>query len=440
VVTIIVGMTMLGTMPATGAATSIGTEDLKDNSVTSAKIQDYVPPPSGIPIIGGIATGIQTVDIANNAITTAKLAANAVTNDKVSGIDASKIISGTLAAARIPALTATQIPALDAAKIATGTLSVARIPGLDASKITSGTLAAAQIPALDAGKIATGVLSADRIPMLNARQKISDGTITEPQIDHNAGLSAEILMHGMLNPDRVPPLYKDGWTATGAGRIDASFIGTGTYKNWVAGMPASMITGLSLTAAQIPALDAGKITSGLLNAAQIPGLDAAKIISGTFGTARLTDGAVTSAKILDGTITSADIQDDSITTNDIKDHSIQGPDIIAGTIGTGELTNGAITTGKISDGAVTSAKLAKHYLAGESIYNGKGFKIAQDIDNKGIRAPASCTCSVPTLAYTCNCWVVEVMIDEVSVYAYAYDKGGNDMAKTATIDWIVVEQ
>jgi hypothetical protein len=353
-------------------------------------------------------------------------------------ITADKII-GTLNINQIPSLTADKIPALTSTWA--GTVAASKITGLTANMIPA--LPSTWTGTVDVSKISgTGTLSADRIPMLDANKKIATGTITEPQIDHNAGLSAEILMHGALNPDRVPPLYKASWTATGAGRIDASFIGTGTYNNWVAGMPASMLTG-ALPIGLLPStwpgtVDASKISG--LTLAMLPTITGAKIGSKTITNDNIADGTITGAKILDGTITSADIQDDSITTNDIKDHSIQGPDIIAGTIGTGELTNGAITTGKISDGAVTSAKLAKHYLAGESIYNGKGFKIAQDIDNKGIRAPASCTCSVPTLAYTCNCWVVEVMIDEVSVYAYAYDKGGNDMAKTATIDWIVVEQ
>jgi len=325
----------------------------------------------------------------------------------VPGLDASKIISGTFATDRIPGLTADKIPGLDAAKIISGTLSSARIPALTA----------AQIPALDAAKIATGVLSTDRIPVLNARQNIASGTITEPLIDHNAGLSAEILMHGMLIPNRVPPLYKEGWTAEGAGRIDASFIGTGTYNNWVAGMPASMITG-TLDSARIPGLDAGKITTGTLAAALIPGLDAAKITTGTFGTARLTDNAVTSAKIADGTITSADIQNDAITTDDIKDHSIQGPDIIAGTIGSGELMSGAVTAAKISNGAVTSAKLAKRYMGGSFLTTPGAVDCyyAYDSAITDVSTPASCACSVvstsdnthPYFKYFCNCFVESV--------------------------------
>lgn len=82
-------------------------------------------------ITGGTA-GVG-VKIAANTITSANLATGAVTNAQLaSGIDASKITTGTLPVA--------QVPSLDATKITTGTFAAARIPGLDASTIVSGTL------------------------------------------------------------------------------------------------------------------------------------------------------------------------------------------------------------------------------------------------------------------------------------------------------------
>lgn len=59
---------------------------------------------------------------------------------------------------------------LDASKITSGTLAAARIPGLDASKITTGTLAADRIPGLDAGKITSGTLADARLPGNLARR------------------------------------------------------------------------------------------------------------------------------------------------------------------------------------------------------------------------------------------------------------------------------
>ena len=69
------------------------------------------------------------------------------------------------------------LTALPAAQI-TGTLDAARIPALDTAKITTGTLDAARIPALDTAKITTGTLDAARIPTLNQNTTGSAGSAT----------------------------------------------------------------------------------------------------------------------------------------------------------------------------------------------------------------------------------------------------------------------
>ena len=55
-------------------------------------------------------------------------------------------------------------PKTTAANIISGTLAAARIPDLSANKITSDTLAAARIPNLDASKITTGTISTSVLP------------------------------------------------------------------------------------------------------------------------------------------------------------------------------------------------------------------------------------------------------------------------------------
>jgi hypothetical protein len=71
---------------------------------------------------------------------------------------------------------------VDASKVASGTLDAARIPGLPASKITSGTFDTARIPSLDASKVNTGTFAAARIP----------------------NLPASVITSGTLDPARVP--------------------------------------------------------------------------------------------------------------------------------------------------------------------------------------------------------------------------------------------
>lgn len=103
-------------------------------------------------------TSVGTTELANGAVTADKLGTNAVTNIKVSAVDASKITTGTLDQDRLPStinankivsvssstIEAAAVPSIDASKITTGTLGTSRIPDLSAAKITSGTLQVAQ--------------------------------------------------------------------------------------------------------------------------------------------------------------------------------------------------------------------------------------------------------------------------------------------------------
>ena len=79
-----------------------------------------------------------------------------VSASPVTTFDASAIISGVLAGARIPNLNAN--------KINSGTLNVNRIPNLPASRITSGEFNVNRIPDLDASQVTTGIFDAARIP------------------------------------------------------------------------------------------------------------------------------------------------------------------------------------------------------------------------------------------------------------------------------------
>lgn len=183
---------------------------------------------------------------------------------QIPNLPASKITSGTLAAARIPSLDASKITSgmLDLARIPS--IDASRVPNIDASKVTTGTFAAARIPSLDASKITTGTFAADRIPSL-AASKIASGTLSADRIPN---ISAAKITSGTLAADRIPSL-------------DAAKIASGT-----------------LAAARIPSLDASKITSGTLGTARVPSLDASKITSGTLPIARGGTGATTAAAAL----------------------------------------------------------------------------------------------------------------------------------------------
>jgi hypothetical protein len=177
--------------------------------------------------------------------------------EQIPWLDASKINSGVLDAARVPALTADVIPNLDASKINSGTFDPARIPAL-----TIG-----QIPDIDALKITSGILDPTRIPVLTT------GNI--PNLD------ASKINSGTFDSARMPIITTDNIP-----NLDASKINSGTFDS--ARIPA-------LAIGQIPDIDASKITAGTLAIARIPNLDTSKVNSGIFDLARIP--ALTTDKI-----------------------------------------------------------------------------------------------------------------------------------------------
>ena len=214
------------------AASAVGTAEIEQDSITNNLIATNAVNADSI-AAGAVGTPEIAIDavtndkIATDAVNTDSIAPNAVTNtelaggitdDKISGMSASKLIglvqdgqisglsaskvSGTLTTAnipnldankitsgifdlaRIPSITADRVPELDADKITTGIFATARIPDLNASKITSGTLAAARIPNLDADKFTSGIVDLARLPQLPS-SKIGPGAITNVKIGAN---------------------------------------------------------------------------------------------------------------------------------------------------------------------------------------------------------------------------------------------------------------
>ena len=179
------------------------------------------------------------------------------------------------------------------ATVFSGTLSAAQIPALDAAKITSGTLGVGLIPNLDAAKITTGVFDANRIPALDG-SKLTTGTVADTR------LSANVALLNGTNAFTGTNNFAGVTVATNANNQFAGvFTGDGAG---LTNLPAAVFSG-TLTAAQIPALDATKIATGTLGVTQIPNLDAAKITTGVFDANRIP--ALDGSKLTTGTVADA---------------------------------------------------------------------------------------------------------------------------------------
>lgn len=202
----------------------------------------------------------------------------------IPGLDASKIISGVLAATNIPNIT--KAMSTDLQSVITnifGTSSIGTIlqapaiPGLDASKIISGILNATNIPNI------TKAMSTDLQSVItNIFGTSSIGTVLQaPAIP---GLDASKIVSGILAATNIPNITKA--MSTDLQSVISNIFGTSNI-------------GTILQAPAIPGLDASKIISGILNATNIPNItktmstDLAKMF-GLFGSRGSTGANVVS--------------------------------------------------------------------------------------------------------------------------------------------------
>lgn len=194
-------------------------------------------------------TGQALIDTA--VIKTSMIADAAITNAKIGAVDAAKITTGYLDAARIKAASISSDKLVIAAgfittaMIADAAITSAKIASLDAAKITSGYISAARIAASsitsDKLSIAAGYVTT---------AMIKDAAITSAKV---ASLDAGKITTGTLNAARI-----------GAGSI------TSDKLTIAAGfITTAMIADAAITSAKIGSLDAGKITTGTLSAARI---------------------------------------------------------------------------------------------------------------------------------------------------------------------------
>lgn len=120
------------------------------------------------------------------------------------------------------ALVATDIPGLDAAKIISGTLDAARIPNLDASKIVSGEFDVARIPDLDASIITSGILP-QTFGGLGVDASDDEGYV------YVAATSASFVKRSITNANPIPTDDSDaGYT------IGSQWVNTATGEEFVA--------------------------------------------------------------------------------------------------------------------------------------------------------------------------------------------------------------
>ncbi|MEW6960319.1 phage tail spike protein [Trueperella pyogenes] len=170
-------------------------------------------------------TGQALID--SSIITTAMIRDAAIVNAKIASLDASKITTGYLSAARLKAGSITSDKLVIAAgfiktaMIADAAITSAKIASLDAGKITTGTLAAA--------RIAAGSITSDKLSIAAGFIKtamIADAAITSAKI---GSLDAGKITTGTLNAARI-----------GAGSITADKLASNAIQVGLAGWTSTI--------------------------------------------------------------------------------------------------------------------------------------------------------------------------------------------------------
>ncbi|MET3133635.1 hypothetical protein AAKU55_003925 [Oxalobacteraceae bacterium GrIS 1.11] len=185
--------------------------------------------------INGVAVpiGVYIADafIANGTITNAKIGDAAIDNAKIASLDAGKITTGYMDAARIHAGSLdAKIANLDTAVITSGFIDRARINNASIANVTIGN---AQITNLDAGKISSGFIDAARIQVGSFDAKIAN--ITTAQIANatitNAQIAGDISSTNWVYGVAGWYLSRSGALYANSGEFRGSLVGAdGTFN------------------------------------------------------------------------------------------------------------------------------------------------------------------------------------------------------------------
>lgn len=360
----------------------IDTDNIADGAVIRAKLAN---------------NAVDEDVLADAAVKTDNLDDGAVTNAKVAELNAQKITSGTIAAARIDAaeIAARQafLDALvvDTAQIANGAIGTAQINELNASVITAGTIATARLDTaaiaadqaflanlvVDTAQIAEAAVGNAQIDNLDA-SKITAGTIATARID-TAAIAADQAFLNNLEVGDAQIVSLDAGTITSgtiaAARIDAAEIAARQAFLDALVVDTAQIANGAITNAKIDNLDASKITAGTISTARLDTaeiaadsaflnnlvVDTAQIANGAIGDAQIDN--LSASKITAGTIATARLDTAAIAADNafLANLVVDTAQIAEGAIGTaevGELNASVITAGQLDAARIDTLSIA----------------------------------------------------------------------------------
>ena len=327
-----------GTTTINVKAGGVGTTQLADDAVTSAKLGPEAVDTNALKD-GNVTTG----KIADDAVTSAKLGSGAVDTD---ALGTNAVISAKIATG-----------AVTADEIASDAVTTAKIlnANVNSDKLADNAVATA--------KIANDAVTTLKI--LNANittAKIADDAVTVDKIGPGAVDSTA------LGADSVTAA-KIATGAVGSTEIAASAVDEGKIVNGAVTedkLAANAVTTGKIAAGAVGESDlaTGAVTNGKIGALAV---NAAKLASDAVSTAKIVNDAVTTAKILDSNVTTPKLVDDAVTSAKIAAGAVDTDALGANAVTSAKLQTGAINTSQLASTAVTAAKIAANAITTEKI-------------------------------------------------------------------------
>ena len=256
-----------------------------------AFFRDYAIFPNSSTFTGRVSElAGDTLSLAGNLVSNGVIVGNGAL---VSNLNASSIVTGTLANARLPsAISVTSVAgdgsaltSLNATNVTSGTLTNARLPS--AISVTSVAGDGSALTALNATNITTGTLNNSFLPSaISVTSVAGDGSAL-------TSLNATNVTTGTLANARLPSAISvTSVTGSGSGltALNATNIASGTLNN--AFLPSAIsVTSVAGSGSGLTALNATNITTGTLNNSRLPSTISVSSVVATFIT--LNGGSLT---------------------------------------------------------------------------------------------------------------------------------------------------